>query len=132
MTPPNAGDAEALVVGPVARQLEAYNARDIDAFMRCWHEDCLYYAFPNEILAAGADDIRARHIERFREPDLHGRLLSRIVLGNLVIDHETVTRNYPQGRGEVDVVCLYEVENGLICKAWFKLGQPRMAEDEKA
>lgn len=27
---------------PVGAQLDAYNARDIDAFMRWWAEDCEY------------------------------------------------------------------------------------------
>jgi putative hydrolase of HD superfamily len=31
---------------PVQKQLEAYNDRDIDAFMIWWADDCQYYAFP--------------------------------------------------------------------------------------
>lgn len=126
MTQAGANPVDANMALPVARQLEAYNARDIDAFMRWWRDDCLYYAFPDQLLAQGAAEVRARHIERFREPDLHGRLLSRIIIGNVVIDHETVTRNFPEGDGEVDVVCLYEVEDGLIAKAWFKMGERRL------
>lgn len=91
-----------------------------------WAEDCQYYAFPSTLLASGAAEIRARHVERFREPDLHGKLLTRIVVGNVVVDHETVTRNFPEGKGEVDVVCIYEVEAGNIAKAWFKMGERRM------
>lgn len=111
---------------PVQQQLEAYNARDIEAFMVWWAEDCQYYAFPSTLLASGAAEIRARHVERFREPDLHGKLLTRIVMGNLVVDHETVTRNFPEGKGEVDVVCIYEVEAGKIAKAWFRMGERRL------
>jgi putative hydrolase of HD superfamily len=47
----------------------------------------------------------------------HGTLLTRIVVGNVVIDHETVTRTFPEGSAEVEVVCIYEVENGKIAKA---------------
>ncbi|KQR32257.1 steroid delta-isomerase [Rhizobium sp. Leaf155] len=111
---------------PVQKQLEAYNARDIDEFMRWWADDCQYFAFPSTLLARNALEIRERHIERFKEPDLHGQLLSRIVLEDMVIDHETVTRNFPEGRGEVDVVCIYEVALGKIAKAWFKIGKPRI------
>lgn len=74
----------------------------------------------------GAVEIRERHIERFKEPDLHGTLLTRIVVGNVVIDHETVARTFPEGKGEVDVVCIYEVENGKIAKAWFKISERRL------
>ena len=111
---------------PVQQQLEAYNARDIDAFMLWWADDCQYYAFPSTLLAGSAAEIRERHIERFNEPDLHGRLLTRIVVGNMVVDHETVTRNFPEGRGEIDVVCIYEIENAKIARAWFKISEPRM------
>lgn len=111
---------------PVDQQLKAYNARDIDAFMLWWADDCQYYAWPSTLLADGAQAIRARHVERFQEPDLHGKLLHRIVLGQMVIDHETVTRNFPEGKGEVDVVCIYEVAQGKIAKAWFQLGVKRL------
>jgi putative hydrolase of HD superfamily len=77
---------------PVQKQLEAYNARDIDAFMAWWADDCQYYAFPATLLAGNAAEIRVRHIERFKEPDLYGELLTRVIVGNVVIDHETVTR----------------------------------------
>lgn len=46
---------------PVQRQLDAYNARDIDAFMPWWSEDGHYYEFPDRLLARGAAEIRARH-----------------------------------------------------------------------
>ncbi|SNR88488.1 MULTISPECIES: GNAT family N-acetyltransferase [unclassified Azospirillum] len=111
---------------PVARQLDAYNAKDIERFMEPWAVDCRYYAFPDTLLASGAAEIRARHVERFQEPDLFGRLISRTVVGNLVADHETVTRNFPEGKGEVDVLCLYEVAEGKIVKAWFKMGEKRI------
>lgn len=111
---------------PVQMQLEAYNARDIDSFMRWWADDCQYFAFPDTLLANGAEAIRERHVERFREPDLQGRLLHRMTVENVVIDHETVRRTFPEGIGEVDVVCIYEIENGKIAKAWFKIGNKRM------
>jgi putative hydrolase of HD superfamily len=47
-------------------------------------------------------------------------------VGNLVIDQEVVTRTFPEGPGEVDVIAIYEVEKGKISKAWFKMGKPRL------
>jgi hypothetical protein len=110
---------------PVEKQLEAYNAHDIDSFMEWWAEDAQYYEFPSRLLANGAAEIRERHVVRFREPNLFGRLINRLSVANLVIDQETVTRAFPEGPGEVDVIAIYEVENGKIAKAWFKLGTPR-------
>jgi hypothetical protein len=117
---------------PVQKQLDAYNNRDIDAFMPWWSEDCEYYEFPNRLLARGAAEIRARHIARFKEPNLCGRLLTRITVADVVIDHETVTRSFADGPGEVDVITIYEVENGKIAKAWFKMGPPRLHPDTVA
>ena len=111
---------------PVQKQLEAYNARDIDAFMLWWADNCQYYEFPSRLLASGAAEIRERHVARFKEPNLHGALVQRISVANVVVDYETVTRTFPDGPGEVDVVAIYEVEGGRIAKAWFKMGLPRL------
>jgi hypothetical protein len=36
---------------PVQKQFEAYNAREIDAFMKWWADNCQYYEFPSRLLA---------------------------------------------------------------------------------
>lgn len=111
----------------VARQLDAYNAKDIDGFMACWAENAEIFAHPDVLLARGHDDIHARHVLRFQEPDLFAHLVSRIVMGNRVVDTELVTRNFPEGLGQVDVVGIYEIEDSLIARAWFLMGEPRLA-----
>lgn len=113
-------------IAAVQRQLDAYNARDIDAFMQYWSDDCQYYAFPDQQLASGSAAIRERHIARFKEPNLFGKLINRIAAGNMVVDQETVTRTFPEGPGEIDVIAIYEVNSGKITKAWFKMGEPRL------
>ena len=109
----------------VQRQLDAYNARHLDAFMACWADDCQYYEFPSRLLASGAAAVRERHRVRFQEPNLFGRLAHRIAVGNLVVDQETVTRMFADGPGEVDVIAIYEIESGRIARAWFRMGTPR-------
>ncbi|MGG1948440.1 nuclear transport factor 2 family protein [Trinickia sp. NRRL B-1857] len=111
---------------PVEQQLNAYNARDIDGFMQWWSDDCEYYEFPSRLLARGAAEIRERHVKRFEESNLFGRLIHRAVVGNLVVDQECVTRTFPKGPGEIDVLAIYEVSGGKIAKAWFKMGTPRL------
>ena len=108
----------------VRRQLDAYNARDIEAFMACWADDAQYYQHPSTLLAAGAAEIRARHVARFKEPNLFGRLVKRMVVGSMVVDQETVARTFPEGTGHVDVIAIYEVAHGKIAKAWFIMGTP--------
>ncbi len=106
----------------VGRQLDAYNAHDIDAFMACWADDAQYFSFPDTLLAQGAQQIRERHLARFQEPNLHGKLIGRMAVGNMVVDQEIVTRTFPDGTGTVEVIAIYEVEGGLIRQAWFKMG----------
>jgi hypothetical protein len=120
-----ASEAEAVI----AQQLDAYNARDIDAFMAAWRDDAEFYTHPNELLARGLAEIRARHEIRFKEPDLYGKLIGRVSVGNLVVDREVMTRNFPEGRGTVDVLAIYEVQAGKIARAWFKLGTPTLDRD---
>ena len=82
----------------VQQQLDAYNARDIDAFMACWADDAQYYEHPDTLLASGKAAIRERHLVRFREPSLYGERIKRMAVGNMVVDQEVVTRNLPQAR----------------------------------
>lgn len=63
-----------------------------------------------------------------KEPNLYGERIKRMVVDNLVIDQEVVTRNFPQGRGKMDVIAIYEIEQGKIAKAWFKIGPCELDE----
>jgi hypothetical protein len=106
----------------VQRQLDAYNARDIDALMATYADDVQTFEHPATLLADGAADLRRRQTARFQEPNLHARLINRIVSGHMVIDHEHVTRTFPEGPGTLDLVAIYEVRDGKIAKAWFMSG----------
>nr|WP_244518358.1 hypothetical protein [Phyllobacterium sp. OV277] len=64
--------------------------------MQFWADDCQYYAFPDQLLANGAAEIRERHIVRFKEPNLLGKLLKRIAVGTMVVDQE-VNAHVPRG-----------------------------------
>src|SRR5207244_4490611 len=95
----------------VQRQLDAYNARDVDALMATYADDAGQFEHPSKLLASGAAQIRERFAARFQEPNLHARLLNRIVSGNIVIDHEQVTRTFPEGSGTLELVAIYEVRD---------------------
>lgn len=109
-------------VAVVQRQFEAYNARDLDAMLATYAEDAQQFEHPDKLVARGAAKIRARFAVRFAEPNLHATLLHRIVLEDLVIDHERVTRTFPEGPGTVEIVAMYEVKAGRIARAWFRFG----------
>ena len=108
----------------IQKQLNAYNAHDIEGFMALWAEDALYFEHPSTLLASGAEAIRARHVARFQEANLFARLNQRMVLGNKVVDQETVTRTFPEGTGTIDVIVTYEVLNGKVARAWYIFGTP--------
>ena len=43
-------------------------------------------------------------------------------MGNMVIDHERVTRTFPDGPGTAELVMIYQVENERIANAWVIAG----------
>ena len=106
----------------IQRQLDAYNAKDVDAWLGCYAPDAQQYTLHGDLLAAGHTDMRSRITSRFTEPDLHARLLNRTVMANFVIDLELITRNFPEGKGSIEMLCIYEIIDGLIQKASFSLG----------
>lgn len=106
----------------VQRQLEAYNARNLDAWLSTYAEDARQFELGGKLLAEGHAQIRERAVSRFSEPDLHARLIRREVMGQVVIDHEDVTRTVPEGPGRVELVCVYVVEQGKITSASFAMG----------
>ena len=110
----------------VQQQLDAYNAKDIEALLATYAPDAEQYTLHGELLARGHAEMRPRFLVRFAEPDLHARLLSRIVMGHIVTDLELITRNFPEGRGTVEMLCIYELSDGLIQKASFALGAKQL------
>lgn len=110
----------------VQAQLDAYNAKDIDALLATYAPDAEQYVLHGERLAQGHAQMRERFLARFAEPDLHARLLSRTVVGATVVDYELITRNFPEGLGTVEMLCVYEVVGGRIQRASFATGAKRL------
>lgn len=106
----------------IQRQLDAYNARDVDAWLATYAPDARQFEYPGILLADGHAQIRQRSLPRFTEPNLHAQLVQRSVMGQMVIDQEVVTRTFPGGAGTIELVCIYEVREGLIRSASFVFG----------
>ena len=106
----------------VEAQLEAYNARDLDAFLATYAEDAQLFEHPAKLLVSGVAQMRERYAARFAEPNLHAVVLKRIVMDNVVIDFETVTRTFPEGTGTQDAIAMYEVQGTHIARVWFIFG----------
>ncbi|TPV32783.1 amidohydrolase family protein [Paucihalobacter ruber] len=98
------------------RQLNAYNLRDIDAFLEPYAEDVEIYIFPDQLRAKGKEAMRAMYTPMFANtPNLHCELVNRIVQGNTVIDQESVQ----VGSQVVEAIAVYHIEDGKIKKVYF-------------
>lgn len=113
-------------VAVVQAQLDAYNAKDIERLLATYAVDAEQFTLHGERFAQGREEMRARFLLRFAEPDLHARLLSRSVAGPVVVDLESITRNFPEGLGTLEMLCIYQVEGGHIQKASFAVGEKKL------
>lgn len=110
--------AEALTADPVAavieRQVVAYNAHDLDAFVACFAPDAtLVDLSQGRTIAAGREAIAATYARTFeRRPKAGVAIEQRIVVGDTVIDHERILADGRQA------VAIYSVRDGLIANLW--------------
>jgi hypothetical protein len=97
----------------VERQVDAYNARDLDAFISCYADGVVIEDADGQPLSHGLDAMRERYGRLFADsPDLHAEIVTRIRVGSYVIDEERIS-----GRtdGEVHAVAIYRLDgDGLI------------------
>ena len=100
-------------------QVQAYNTRDIDKFAACHAPEVELFNFgENAPLAVGREKLKTIYKDIFENsPNLNTKILSRMVMGNKVIDHEIVTGR--KGIESLEIIAIYEIENGLIAKAHF-------------
>ena len=103
---------------PVQRQLDAYNAHDLERFVAEYADDVRVYRPPAaEPVLAGKAAFAAHYARhRFNLPQLHAEVVQRIVAGNKVVDHERITGLQP---GVLEAIAVYEVVHGRIRTVWF-------------
>lgn len=101
------------------RQLDAYNARDLEAFLAAYAPDCTVRSLPaGTVLMEGREAMRERYAALFADhPDVHCVLVHRIEHECFVVDHEHVTGL--KADEVVHAVAMYEVRDGLIANVWF-------------
>jgi hypothetical protein len=102
----------------VARQFDAYNRQDLDAFIGCYAPDVVVANLNGDITQVGGEGLRERYAKTFADfPENRARLVNRIHLGNVVIDHEDVSRG--PGKDRFEVIAIYTVSDGLIARVDF-------------
>jgi hypothetical protein len=100
----------------VQRQLNAYNARNIEAFMDTYADDIELYQYPAKLLSKGKKTMQTEYESMFKNtPSLYCQIVNRIVNGNVIIDKEKVRF----GTSYLEAVAIYETADGKIKKVTF-------------
>jgi hypothetical protein len=95
----------------VDRQVEAYNAHDLDSFLTCYSRDVTIRGSRGEILMSGIEAVRGEYRDWFAaHPDVHAEVASRVFSGAWVVDEERITMT---GAVMSALVC-YHVADGVI------------------
>lgn len=105
-------------------QLDAYNARDLDAFAACYAPDVQALDLESgRERFAGMEALRGRYGVQFAaSPAQRARLVSRQIVGEFVFDLEEVTGS--SGLPDARVMAIYRVRGGLIDRVWFSPRAP--------
>ncbi|GGG46968.1 nuclear transport factor 2 family protein [Bizionia arctica] len=102
-------EAEAIV----EQQLEAFNSKNIDAFVKTFDSEVKAYDFPNRLYIQGEKQLRTTFSDFFSQtPDLHCEITNRIIIGSVVIDEEYLTVN----GDNYNAIAIYEIINGKISR----------------
>ncbi len=101
----------------VQENLDFYNKRNLDGFMSSFSSEIALYTFgKSEPIAQGILAIRELYGKLFEDsPELYSTILHRAVLGNKVIDHESITGR-KGSKTPIELVMIYEVKDGKIVK----------------
>ena len=100
----------------IQRQLNAYNARNLEAFLDTYADDVELYNWNGPQIGKGKEQMRTIYRSLFEQtPNLYCKIEKRIVQGNTVIDQEYVRF----GDRFVSATAVYEVYQGKIKKVTF-------------
>ena len=105
----------------VQRQLDAYNAHDLEAFIATYSPEIEIFDIANAAAPqmTGLEGMRAVYGEMFSTmPNLRCDLGNRIADGAFVIDHEICAMGEP-GDPPERAIAIYQVEEKLIRRVWF-------------
>lgn len=102
----------------IQQQVNAYNARDLKAFLATYSPEIQIFNHPDSLLYSGLEQMETVYGRLFENvPKLHVEIKNRIEMGDFVIDQERVT-GFPNNR-VINAVAIYQVQKKLIQKVWF-------------
>lgn len=104
------------------QQLDAYNKRDIEAFLAPYADSVAVYMYPNQLMYKGKETMRQQYAGMFANtPDLFCKLQNRMVLANTVIDHELVT--FDKLQPPMQAIAVYTINSDKIVAVRFIMPQ---------
>ena len=99
----------------VRQEVEAYNRHNLDAFLATYAPDARYVRYPDSVMVAGRDSLRARFGRLFAAaPRVHAGVDARMARGDFVIYQLTAT-DMPGGKTNT-ATFVYEVLGGKIAR----------------
>ena len=103
----------------VQRQLDAYNERNIEAFVSCFAPDIrIEDDATGRVIMLGRDAMRSHYGKMFAEhPNLHCTVVKRIEFGSTVIDEELI-HGHPRG-DNIRAVAVYTITANTITRVRF-------------
>ena len=102
----------------VARQVRAWNAGDLEAFLLCFAEDVVVEDADGNVQSTGRNVLRTTYGQLLAEqPDREYEIVTRIRVGPWVVDEERITGGT---RGDSRAIGIYHLgEDGLIDRVRF-------------
>lgn len=104
--------------GTVGRQIELFNAHDLEGFLALFSEELEVAALPGgTIPPSGKARLRELYAARFAaNPDLHASAEAQLVSGDYVIQRERIKGRV--GKPNLEALVIYQVKAGLIVRMW--------------
>lgn len=99
----------------VERQIAAYNAHDLEAFLATYAEDVQFERGNGEV-SVGRETMASRYGELFAAGRCRAEITARMRQGEWIVDHETA---YGLGPEPVRVIVAYRVRGGVIDRVRF-------------
>jgi imidazolonepropionase-like amidohydrolase len=105
----------------VQRQVNAYNARDAQAFAATYAPGVTIRTLPETTVTLDSrEKLFTKYGEAFRtRPDSAVQITSRMTQGPFVIDQERLVHRWDPAQSRFAGTAIYEVKDGLIQTVWF-------------
>jgi hypothetical protein len=98
----------------VERQLAAYNAHDLMAFLACYYDYAVVEDAKGNVMMKGVGELRQMYGPLFRDhPDVRAEIVHETRVGDYVVQEELVTGMGPEPVRAVAVFHLHEGEGTI-------------------